>query len=79
MFTVKGGVVVIPFDNNVIVLDNVITSVVCEAMASRISDVAGIIDMDGFLISKRFYGKELGLTRVGDTAARSVFFDIEDI
>ena len=45
-------------------------------MASRISDAVGIIDMDGFLISKRFYCKELGLMRVGDTTARSVFFDI---
>ena len=42
-------------------------------MAS-LSDVAGIIDMDGFSIEKEFYCKELGMNKVGDLAARSVFF-----
>ena len=34
------------------------------------------MDMDGFVINKKFYGKELGLLKVGDVAARSHFFDI---
>ena len=44
-------------------------------MAS-LSDVAGIIDMDGFSIEKEFYCKELGMFKVGDLAARSYFFDL---
>ena len=32
--------------------------------------------MDGFSIKKRFYCKELGILRIGDAAAQSVFFDI---
>ena len=44
-------------------------------MAS-LSDVTGIIDMDGFSIGKEFYCKELGMLKVGDVAARSVFFDL---
>ena len=42
-------------------------------MAS-LSDVVGIIDMDGFLINKKIFCKELGIIRVGDLAARSYFF-----
>ena len=38
-------------------------------MAS-LSDVTGIIDMDGFSIGKEFSCKELGMLRVGDVAAR---------
>ena len=45
---------------------------VSEAMAS-LSDVVGIIDMDGFTIEKEFYCKELGIFKVGDLAARSYF------
>ena len=48
---------------------------VSEAMAS-LSDVVGIIDMDGFTIEKEFYCKELGILKVGDFAAHSYFFDI---
>ena len=44
-------------------------------MAS-LSDVVGIIDMDGFTIEKEFYCKELGILKVGDMAAHSYFFDI---
>ena len=49
---------------------------VSEAMAS-LSDVVAIFDMDGFLINKKFFCKELGIIRVGDVAAQSYFFDIE--
>ena len=45
-------------------------------MGSQLSDVVGILDMDGFMINKRFRCKELGLLKVGDASARSVFFDI---
>ena len=38
-------------------------------MAFRLSDVAGIMDMDGFTINKRFYCKELGIFKIGDAAA----------
>ena len=38
-----------------------------------LSDVVGILDMDGFVINKRFYCKELGVLKVGEAAARSVF------
>lgn len=44
------------------------------AMACQLSDIVGIMDMDGFLINKRFNCKELGLMRVGDVTARSFFF-----
>ena len=39
-----------------------------------LSDIVGILDMDGFLINKKFYCKELGLLKVGDATAHSVFF-----
>ena len=46
-------------------------------MASfELSNVFGIIDMDGFMLKKRFYCKELGLIKLGDAVGRSVFFDI---
>ena len=48
---------------------------VFEATAS-LSDVVGIIDMDGFLINRKFYCKELGILKVGDLTAHSYFFDI---
>ena len=41
-----------------------------------LSDVVGILDMDGFQVNKRFYCKELGIIRVGDASARSFFFDL---
>ena len=44
-------------------------------MAS-LSDVVAIFDMDGFLINKKFFCKELGIIRVGDVAAQSYFFNI---
>ena len=37
---------------------------VSEAMAS-LSNVVAIFDMDGFLINKKFFCKELGIIRVG--------------
>ena len=33
-------------------------------------------DMDGFRIQKRFFCKELGLLKVGEDTASSLFFDI---
>ena len=41
-----------------------------------LSEVVGILDMDGFQINKRFYCKELGIIKLGDASARSFFFDI---
>ena len=41
-----------------------------------LSDVAGIIDMDGFMVGGKFYCKDLGVLKVGDAAAQSWFFDI---
>ena len=41
-----------------------------------LSEVVGVIDMDGFQINKRFYCKELGIIELGDVSARSFFFDI---
>ena len=32
-------------------------------MASQLSDVVGIIDMDSFMVNKTFYCKELGLKK----------------
>ena len=37
-------------------------------------DIVGVLDMDGFMIGKRFYCKELGILKVGDVAARSYYF-----
>ena len=42
----------------------------------QLSDVVAIMDMDGFVINKRFRCKELGVIKVGDAAAQSWFFDI---
>ena len=44
-------------------------------MACRLSDVADIIDMDGFMVNERSYCKELGMVKFGEAAARSVLFD----
>ena len=38
-------------------------------------NVLGIIDMDGFVVEKRFYCKELGLWRASETYAKSYLFD----
>ena len=35
----------------------------------QFSDVVAIMDMDGFVINKRFRCKELGVIKVGDAAA----------
>ena len=40
-----------------------------------LSDVAGILDMDGFMVNGKFYCKELGLFKIGEVMARSVLFD----
>ena len=51
-------------------------SVLSIEMLSPLSNVVGVIEMDGFMINGRFYCKELGALRVGDAAARSFLFDI---
>jgi hypothetical protein len=38
-------------------------------------DILGIVDMDGFMVEKRFYCKELGVWKVGETYAKSYMFD----
>ena len=40
------------------------------------SDIVGIMDMDGFVIEKKFFCKELGLLKVGNNMVRSYFFDL---
>ena len=45
-------------------------------MFSPLKDVVTVMDMDGFVINKKFYCKELGLLKVGDVVARSYFFDL---
>ena len=45
-------------------------------MACQLSDVVGIMDMDGFLINKRFYCEELRILKIEDAATRSLFFEI---
>ena len=40
------------------------------------ADIVGILDMDGFQIGKKFFCKELGVIKVGDSEASSFFFDI---
>ena len=34
------------------------------------------MDMDGYLVGKKFYCKELGIIKVGESEAKSFFFDI---
>ena len=36
------------------------------SLDSKMNDVVGIIDMDGFMIEKEFYCKELGVLKVGE-------------
>ena len=38
--------------------------------------IAGVIDMDGFVLDKTFYCKELGVLKLGEDEGRSFFFDI---
>ena len=45
-------------------------------MASQLSNVVGIMDMDGFEVKKQFLCKELGMVRVSKGVGRSVFFNI---
>jgi hypothetical protein len=40
------------------------------------ADIVGILDMDGFLNGKKFFCKELGVIKVGESEASSFFFDI---
>ena len=43
------------------------------SLDSKMNDVVGIIDMDGFMIEKKFYCKELGVLKVGEEEASSTF------
>ena len=38
--------------------------------------IAGVINMDGFVLDKTFYCKELGVLKLGEDKGRSFFFDI---
>ena len=38
--------------------------------------IVGVLDMDGFVLGKTFYCKELGVLKVGEDEGRSFFFDI---
>ena len=43
---------------------------------AKVSEIVAIIDMDGYHIQDKFLCKEMGLLKVGDTEAKSFFFDI---
>ena len=45
-------------------------------MACKVSEIVAIIDMDGYQIKNKFLCKEMGLLKVGNTVAKSFFFDI---
>jgi hypothetical protein len=45
-------------------------------MSYCLTDIAAIIDMDGFSVNGKFVCKELGFLKVGDATAQSFFFDI---
>ena len=45
-------------------------------MACKLSEIVAIIDMDGYHIQGKFLCKEMDLLKVGDTEAKSFFFDI---
>jgi hypothetical protein len=45
-------------------------------MACKVSEIVAVIDMDGYQIQNKFLCKEMGLLKVGDTEAKSFFFDI---
>ena len=42
----------------------------------KINSIAGIIDMDGFVIDRKFHCRELGIIEVGKEEGRSYLFDI---
>ena len=46
------------------------------SLDSKMNDVVGIIDMDGFMIEKKFYCIELGVLKVGEEEASSFIFDM---
>ena len=43
------------------------------SLDSKMNDVVGIIDVDGFMIEKKFYCKELGVLKVGEEASSFIF------
>jgi hypothetical protein len=45
-------------------------------MSYCLTDIAAIINMDGFSVNGKFICKELGFLKVGDATAQSFFFDI---
>ena len=45
-------------------------------MAYRLSDIVGMVNIDGFAGSRKFYCEELEILRIGDAAVRSFFFDL---
>jgi hypothetical protein len=44
-------------------------------MSQQLTNIAAVIDMDGFFVNKSFFCKELGFLSVGDATAQSFFFD----
>ena len=40
------------------------------------NNVVGIIDMDGFTVTRKFYCRELGMIKVDEDVAKSYLFDI---
>ena len=45
-------------------------------MSQRLNNNVAVMDMDGFIVNKKFCCQEMGLLKVGDIAARFFFFDI---
>ena len=45
-------------------------------MNSETTNIVAIIDTEGYPIGKRFYCKELEIIKVGESEAKSFFFDI---
>ena len=43
------------------------------SLDSKMNDAVGIIDMDGFMIEKKFYCKKLGVLNVREEEASSIF------
>ena len=41
-----------------------------------LSDVVGIIDMDGFMVNGNFYCKGLGMIKIGEASGRSIFLTV---
>ena len=44
------------------------------SLDNKMNDVIGIIHMDGFMIERKFYCKELGVLKVGEEEASSFIF-----